>query len=265
MPKNSKKPERVTTRKQATRDPMQDQTPTAGKPAGRGKKGQSSATSTDRAQCTAHKRNGDRCSNPPVRGAKVCRMHGGSAPQVRAKANQRLVAMVLPAMRELHRILDKPDTSDADRLKAINAVLNRTGYSERQTIELGLRTPTPWDGLDTSAFKIVRGVAAVVGDDEPALTAAQRAAIESGGGDDDDVLDEFLAQRDRARARDASTKLDNDGHPVVTGHVERESLDPFDREAKDRAASRRPSEYDSTPPGEFRPESGTRRYERGEE
>lgn len=49
----------------------------------------------DRPQCSAMKRskdeegNRERCGNAPVRGAKVCRMHGGSAPQVKAKAAER--------------------------------------------------------------------------------------------------------------------------------------------------------------------------------
>lgn len=41
-------------------------------------------------QCTARKRNGDRCGSKAVTGATVCRMHGGSAPQVRAAAARRL-------------------------------------------------------------------------------------------------------------------------------------------------------------------------------
>ena len=41
-------------------------------------------------QCTATKRNKERCGNKPVRGATVCRMHGGSAPQVKAKAAERV-------------------------------------------------------------------------------------------------------------------------------------------------------------------------------
>lgn len=41
-------------------------------------------------QCTATKRNKERCGNKPVRGAKVCRMHGGAAPQVKAKAAERV-------------------------------------------------------------------------------------------------------------------------------------------------------------------------------
>ena len=43
-----------------------------------------------KAKCRAHRRDGSPCSNPPMLGGYVCRMHGGSAPQVRAKAAERI-------------------------------------------------------------------------------------------------------------------------------------------------------------------------------
>lgn len=43
-----------------------------------------------RDKCTANsKRSGKRCTNWPIKGSTVCRMHGGSAGQVRAKAKER--------------------------------------------------------------------------------------------------------------------------------------------------------------------------------
>ena len=36
--------------------------------------------------CGAATRNGGTCRNPPMLGGTRCRMHGGAAPQVRAKA-----------------------------------------------------------------------------------------------------------------------------------------------------------------------------------
>lgn len=41
-------------------------------------------------QCKAHRRNGDQCGNHAIKGAEVCRMHGGSIPAVKAKAAQRV-------------------------------------------------------------------------------------------------------------------------------------------------------------------------------
>lgn len=41
-------------------------------------------------RCKATARSGERCKQPPIRGGAVCRYHGGHAPQVRRKAEQRL-------------------------------------------------------------------------------------------------------------------------------------------------------------------------------
>lgn len=38
------------------------------------------------AGCAGHRRDGAPCGSAPIRGGRVCRMHGGSAPQVRRKA-----------------------------------------------------------------------------------------------------------------------------------------------------------------------------------
>lgn len=40
--------------------------------------------------CTATNRQGERCGKPAITGGAVCRLHGGSAPQVRAKAVDRI-------------------------------------------------------------------------------------------------------------------------------------------------------------------------------
>lgn len=55
-----------------------------------------------RAQCTAKNRKGNRCGGPAIPGGTVCRLHGGAAPQVRAKAQERLADLIDPdrALRE---------------------------------------------------------------------------------------------------------------------------------------------------------------------
>ena len=42
------------------------------------------------AGCTAHKRSGRPCGNDPMRGQRVCRMHGGMTPVALAAAEERL-------------------------------------------------------------------------------------------------------------------------------------------------------------------------------
>jgi hypothetical protein len=44
-------------------------------------------------RCVRVKRDGEQCSNPPIRGGVVCHAHGGTAPQVRAKAAVRAEVM----------------------------------------------------------------------------------------------------------------------------------------------------------------------------
>lgn len=47
--------------------------------------------------CHAHTRSGRQCRNRPVPGTKVCRYHGGAAPQVRAAGQRRLAAAKIEA------------------------------------------------------------------------------------------------------------------------------------------------------------------------
>lgn len=166
--------------------------------------------------CSASRTNGEPCGNSAIRGGTVCVAHGGRAPQVRAKANQRLLNMVEPALKELRRILDDPAAGDRDKLRAINMVLNRTGLAEKQELEVGMRPPTVFEQLTTGTFVFDRSgldfdMDELDGKPHPAL----------GGGDDlsDEALDALLDERERRRARDASTKLDNSGHEVITAEV----------------------------------------------
>ena len=41
--------------------------------------------------CGSRRRDGGPCRQPPIRGAATCRLHGGSAPQVRRRAAERVV------------------------------------------------------------------------------------------------------------------------------------------------------------------------------
>lgn len=59
--------------------------------------------------CTARTKNGRQCRNPAIPGGNVCRIHGGNAPQVRAKAQARLAeqqaqqqARLLGARQDIH-------------------------------------------------------------------------------------------------------------------------------------------------------------------
>lgn len=78
-------------------------------------------------KCSAKKTNGEPCKAGAIKGGTVCRTHGGSAPQVRRKANERLQALVDPAITRLAQILKDADSKHPHLMSAIREVLNRDG------------------------------------------------------------------------------------------------------------------------------------------
>lgn len=56
--------------------------------------------------CKAKTRRGKPCGGKPIVGGTVCRMHGGAAPQVKRKAEERLADLIDPdrALREAARL-----------------------------------------------------------------------------------------------------------------------------------------------------------------
>lgn len=60
--------------------------------------------------CTARsKRSGKPCNGIAIQGGHVCRMHGGAAEQVIAKAKERIAAMVPKALRVQDELMDAVD------------------------------------------------------------------------------------------------------------------------------------------------------------
>ena len=90
---------------------------------------------SDAPQCQAHTTAGVPCRNPAIRGATVCRSHGGSAPQVKAAARRRLLEAVDPVVARLvHIALNDDDPKTA--LVAIRDVLDRVGVAEPKQVEI---------------------------------------------------------------------------------------------------------------------------------
>lgn len=79
----------------------------------------------DPMRCTATRRNGEQCGSKPIRGATVCRMHGGAAPQVKAKAEERLRALQPKAIVTLDRLLDREEFPTV-QFQAAKAVIDWT-------------------------------------------------------------------------------------------------------------------------------------------
>lgn len=77
--------------------------------------------------CSANRSNGNGpCRAPAITGMKVCRTHGGAAPQVKRKAALRLMELVDPAIATLAREMVQADSS-SDRQRAANSILDRAG------------------------------------------------------------------------------------------------------------------------------------------
>lgn len=89
-------------------------------------------------QCTAHLRDGSgtQCKKNALKGTNVCGSHGGSAPQVKAKAQQRLLAAADDAAAVLVQIImDKKSPANV-RVQAIKDLLDRAGLKPVEQVEI---------------------------------------------------------------------------------------------------------------------------------
>src|SRR3990167_11007781 len=84
------------------------------------------SSSGKKAICGKRTRAGKPCQKSPIKGGTVCRLHGGSAPQVKRAAKLRLLELVDPAIATLARIMATSE-NEALRLKAADSILDRGG------------------------------------------------------------------------------------------------------------------------------------------
>lgn len=77
-------------------------------------------------RCTATNRQGRRCGKAPILGGTVCRMHGGAAPQVMQAAEERLKALVDPAITRLAELIRQTEFPSV-AIAAVKDVLDRNG------------------------------------------------------------------------------------------------------------------------------------------
>jgi len=88
-------------------------------------------------KCSAKRTDGNPCKAPAIRGATVCRVHGGSAPQVKKAAARRVLeALVAPALIQLRKIVEDENTPTAVRLAAVRDILDRTGFASVKQVEV---------------------------------------------------------------------------------------------------------------------------------
>ena len=104
-------------------------------------------------RCNAHSsRSGERCKKSAILGGSVCRTHGGSAPQVKRKALERIKELQTPAVEVLAQAIDAEEQQldrkgqviglgpdHAVRLRAATAVLDRTGMGPHQGMDVNVK------------------------------------------------------------------------------------------------------------------------------
>jgi hypothetical protein len=96
-------------------------------------------------RCVAHKSTtGEACRKAAVKGAVVCRSHGGAAAQVRAKAQERLVLAADSAIEFIRKIMDDPQEPTPIRLQAARDLADRNSLTGKHQIEL---TTPEWRGI----------------------------------------------------------------------------------------------------------------------
>ncbi|MGZ0068089.1 hypothetical protein [Microbacterium arborescens] len=137
-------------------------------------------------------RTGSQCKNAPLIGQRTCKFHGATAASGE-KAQALLDRMVEPVLWELRDIALNPSTTESDRLRAIQMVLDRTLPRERK-VEV---TVKPWEialkGIIREAPEEIVD-AEVVEDEADALERHEREEA------DRRRIAEEEAARDRARA-----------------------------------------------------------------
>jgi hypothetical protein len=85
-------------------------------------------------RCTAHRKNGTACRNYAMRGGNVCRMHGGGAPQVRRRAQERIFAAADGAAARLIEFMNDGRVPWPVRLTAARDLLDRAGLTPKTTV-----------------------------------------------------------------------------------------------------------------------------------
>ncbi len=80
-----------------------------------------------------------------ARGANVCRVHGGSAPQVREAARRRLDQAADVLVQRLLAFALDGDVADNVALQAIRDALDRAGMAPKTEVEVGVKAP--WEEM----------------------------------------------------------------------------------------------------------------------
>jgi hypothetical protein len=105
-----------------------------------------------RTHCTATNKDGSECKAWAVSGTDICRKHGADQKSLQQLSKVRLFGLLPEALEQLQKIIRSPLTRDADRLKAIELVMNRTGFGPRA--ELTVEAKPYEDVLDSILVEV---------------------------------------------------------------------------------------------------------------
>lgn len=101
-------------------------------------------------QCKAKTSRGTPCKAQALAGGRVCRVHGGSAPQVVAAARLRILMACDPVAARLIEIAKSRKTEAHDAIVACREILNRAGVSATPVSDAGAASgQVLWDEFVT--------------------------------------------------------------------------------------------------------------------
>jgi hypothetical protein len=112
-------------------------------------------------RCIANRTDGEPCRAHAIRGGSTCLAHGGSAPQVRKKAQERIVFAADKAAKQLIEFMQSSKVPYGVRLAACRDLLDRAGLNVGTDIRVELRKFE--ESIDGIYVDIVDGE--VVGED----------------------------------------------------------------------------------------------------
>jgi len=115
-------------------------------------------------QCKAQRKHGaGPCTRHAIEGGTVCAVHGGSAPQVKRAARERILDLVDPALAVLSRAMRlKPqEKASAVALAAARDILDRAGHKAIDKIQLSgeITTVTAADMLKAELDELHKRIA----------------------------------------------------------------------------------------------------------
>lgn len=97
-------------------------------------------------RCVAHKKDGERCKKSAIKGGKVCRSHGGAAPQVQRSARERFNDLVDPMINIAHRLVEDAANgklSASEQLQLAKFIADRTGFIPGKVVSVD--GPASWE------------------------------------------------------------------------------------------------------------------------